>query len=461
MAIFAPLSIGRQALLANERAIAVTGHNISNVTTPGYSRQTPLLHATRPDDRGFGTGVEVASVVRSVDGFLEARQLASASSLGGATTGRQLLDRLQSLFPVGDEGVGNALAEFFAAANGVANNPQDLATRNQLLESGTTLAGQLRNAAGGLQTLQREADQRLGQAAFDANATLENLAQLNREIIAAERGGRETNDLRDQRQVALGELAKQLSIHVVEVEDGGVNVFASSGQGLVIGTEAATLTTELDPSFLGLDGNPLSRIGITARDGSVIDLSGDIGGSIGTLLGLRDQTIADDAASLDLLATSLRDAVNTVQTSATGRDLDGNVGSAFFSGTGAADFRVAITDPRGIAAAQGTNLADNANALALVAVQQQAFPALGGATLGDYFGTLQARVGQDARRAEQSASIEEDVSAALAAQRDAISGVSLDEEFTNLIRFQRGFQAAAQLINVSNVLLDDLLGLVS
>jgi len=461
MAIFAPLSIGRQALLANERAIGVTGHNISNVNTPGYSRQTPVLHATRPDDRGFGTGVEVASVVRSVDGFLEARQLASSSSLGGATTGRQLLDRLQSLFPVGEEGVGNALAEFFAAANGVANSPQDLATRNQLLESGTALAGQLRNAAGGLQTLQRETDQRIGQAAFDANATLQNLAQLNREIIAAERGGRESNDLRDQRQVALGELAKQLSIQVVEVESGGVNVFSSSGQGLLIGTDAATLTTELDPSLGGLDGNPLSRIGIAARDGSVIDLSGDVGGSIGTLLELRDQTVADDAASVDLLATSLRDAVNAVQTSATGRDLDGNVGSAFFSGTGAADFRVALTDPRGIAAAQGTNPADNANALALVAVQRQTFPALGGATLGDYFGTLQARVGQDARRAEQSASIEEDVSAALAAQRDAISGVSLDEEFTNLIRFQRGFQAAAQLINVSNVMLDDLLGLVS
>ena len=140
MAIFAPLSIGRQALLANERAIGVTGHNISNVNTPGYSRQTPVLHATRPDNQGFGTGVEVASVVRSVDGFLEARQLASASSLGGATTGRQLLDRLQSLFPVGEEGVGNALAEFFAAANGVANSPQDLATRNQLLEAGTALS---------------------------------------------------------------------------------------------------------------------------------------------------------------------------------------------------------------------------------------------------------------------------------------------------------------------------------
>ena len=460
MALFAPLSIGRQALLANERAIGVTGHNISNVNTPGYSRQTPVLHASRPDYQGFGNGVELQTVLRSVDGLLEARGLSSASALAGATTGRQLLDRLQALFPVGDEGIGNALAEFFAAANGVANNPQDLAVRNELLETGRTLAAQIRNAAGGLEQLQREADHRLGQAAFDANAMLQDVAQLNREIIAAQRGGRETNDLRDQRQVALGELAKQLSIQVVEQGDGGVNVFAASGQGLVIGGDPATLASELDPGLVGLDGNPLSRVGVVATDGNVISLSGDIGGTIGALLTLRDGTVADDAAALDLLATNLRDAVNAVQTNATARDLDGTVGTALFSGPGAADLQVALDDPRGIAAAGGSNLADNANALALVSVAQQTFPALGGATLGDYFGSLHARVGQEARRAETSAEIEENVSAGLAAQRDAISGVSLDEEFTNLIRYQRGFQAAAQLINVSNVLLDDLIGLI-
>ncbi len=460
MALFSPLSIGRQALLANERAIGVTGHNIANVNTRGYSRQTAVLHAARPDHQGFGNGVELKSVLRSVDGFLEARGLASASSLAGATTGRQLLDRLQALFPVGDEGIGDALAEFFTAANGVANNPQDLAVRNELLESGRTLAAQLRNAAGGIERLQREADERLGQAALDANATLQDIAQLNREIVAAERGGGETSDLRDQRQVALGELAKQLSIQVVEQADGDVNVFAASGQGLVIGPDAVTLASELDPGQLGLDGNPLSRVGVVATDGSVISLSGDIGGTIGTLFGLRDGTLADDAAALDLLATNLRDAVNAVQTDALGRDLDGNVGTAFFSGTGAADLTVALDDPRGVAAARGTNPADNANALALVSVAQQTFPALGGATLGDYFGSLHARVGQEARRADSAATIEENVSASLAAQRDAVSGVSLDEEFTNLIRFQRGFQAAAQLINVSNVLLDDLIGLI-
>jgi flagellar hook-associated protein 1 FlgK len=460
MAIFAPLSIGRQALLANERAIGVTGHNIANVNTPGFSRQQPVLNATRPDTRGFGTGVELSTVLRSVDGFLDARQLASAAALGGATTGRQLLDRVQSLFPVGDAGVGNALAAFFAAANAVADSPQDLATRNQLLEAGATLAGQLRNAAGGIQTLQRETDQRLGQAALDANGALQNLAQLNREIIAADRAGRETNDLRDQRQVALGKLAGQLSIQVVEGANGGVNVYAASGQGLLIGTDVATLATEADPGHLGLDGNPLSRIGIAAGDGSVISLSGAVGGTIGTLLGLRDQTLTGNAAALDQLTTNLRDAVNAVQTDPAGRDLNGAVGLAFFSGTGAADLRVGLTDPRGIAAAQGANLADNTNALALVDVAQQTFAALGGATLGGYFGTLQASIGQQAQRADESASVEENVSSALSAQREAISGVSLDEEFTNLIRFQRGFQAAAKLINVSNGLLDDLLGLV-
>jgi flagellar hook-associated protein 1 FlgK len=460
MSIFAPLTIGRQALLASERAIGVTGHNIATVNTPGYTRQTPVLHATRPDAQGFGTGVEVEAVVRSVDAFLAARQRTSASSLGGATTGRQLLDRLQALFPVGDLGIGNALAEFFASANALADSPQDLAVRNELLEAGHALASQIRGAAGGIQTLQREADQRLGQAAFDANAVLQNLAQLNREIIAAHHAGRAPNDLRDQRELALAELAKQLSIQVIEAEDGGVNVFAASGQGLLIGTDAATLTTELDPTALGLDGNPLSKIGIAARDGSVISLAGDVGGTIGTLLGLRDTTLTADTAALDLLASSLRDAVNAVQTSATGRDLDGNVGLAFFGGTGAADLVVSMTDPRGIAAAQGANLADNTNAIALAAVAQQSFPALDGATLDEFFGTLHARIGQQARRADDAATIEENVAAALAAQREAVSGVSLDEEFTNLIRYQRAFQAASQIINVSNILLDDLIGLV-
>jgi flagellar hook-associated protein 1 FlgK len=461
MAIFAPLAIGRQALLANERAIGVTGHNIANANTPGYSRQRAVLSAERPDQDGFGSGVRMIDVERAVDPLLDARLLVNASALGGAITGHQLLDRLQAFFPVGDRGVGNALAEFFAAANALADNPQDLASRNQLLEAAHAVASQLRSAAGGIQTLQREADERLGQAAFDANAVLEQVAHLNREIVAAEQGGRATNDLRDQRQAALGELAGQLAIQVIETADGGVDVVAASGQAVVMGADAATLTTEPDGSQLGLDGNPLSRVGIRLPGGAVVALAGSIGGAIGALLDVRDRTLPGNAADLDRLAVALRDSVNAVQTDPAGRDLNGAVGLAFFSGTGAADLAVAISDPRGIAAARSTELSDNSNALALAAVAQQTFPALGGATLSTYFGTVHARIGQQARGADDAQSIQENVSAALSAQREAISGVSLDEEFTDLIRFQRAFQAAAQLINVSNTMLDDLLGLVS
>jgi flagellar hook-associated protein 1 len=121
---------------------------------------------------------------------------------------------------------------------------------------------------------------------------------------------------------------------------------------------------------------------------------------------------------------------------------------------------VALSDPRGIAAAQSLVSGDNTNALALVGLQSTTQGALSGATLGDYFGALQARVGSLVRSAEDAATVEEGLLANVSAQRDAVSGVSLEEEFTDLIRFQRGFQAAAQLISVGDSLLEELIGMV-
>ena len=174
------------------------------------------------------------------------------------------------------------------------------------------------------------------------------------------------------------------------------------------------------------------------------------------LLDVRDNTTPAVAADLDSLATTLRDAVNAVQTDPAGRDLDGSVGAAFFAGTGAADLTVALTDPRGIATARTANPGDNTGAQALLALGDTTFAALGDVTLGDFFGGIQAHAGALARTADAQATIEQTVSDTLSAQRDAVSGVSLEEEFTNLIQFQRGFQAASQLIVVSNHMLDDL-----
>jgi len=149
-----------------------------------------------------------------------------------------------------------------------------------------------------------------------------------------------------------------------------------------------------------------------------------------------------------------------VQTDPAGRDLDSALGTALFAGAGADDLTVALTDPRGLAAALSADPADNANALALQRVGTTAFAALDGATLTDRFAVFHAAIGSDAREATDRATVAEAVATSLAAQRDAVSGVSLEEEFTDLIRCQRGFQAASQLIAVSSGLFDDLLGMI-
>lgn len=456
MGIFDVLAAGRSGLLAQQRALGTTGSNIANVNTPGYSRQRTILESI-PGSGGYG--VRVAGVEQVVDAFLEARLLGQSSAASGAIARYELLDAVQRVFPLGSTSVGGALQEFFAAANELATHPEDIAVRTELLERARDVAGRLRDAAAGLAAIQREADQRIATGVGDANRLLDRIAALNRSIAGSEAGGGSANELRDQRRQLLGELSQRLGVRTVERDDGSVDVFTRSGLTLVSGGDAARLEARLGTT-LGLDGAALHDVGVVAPDGSLIPLGADPGGEIGARLTVRDADVTGVAADLDLLAITLRDAVNAVQTNAAGRDLDGLVGAPLFAGTGAADLTVVLTNPRGIAAAQGLASGDNANALALVGLQSAPQPALAGATLGDWFGTLQARVGTAVRGAEDTASMEEGLLAFATAQRDAVSGVNLEEEFTELIRFQRGFQAAAQLISVGDGLLEELIGMV-
>src|SRR5439155_847515 len=238
MSIFAPLSIARQALLAQQRALQVTGQNIANVNTPGYSRQSVVLTSVPPEGDAVGGGVRAGAVLQAVDPFLEARRLASASTLAAATTSRDLLDRIQGTFPVQGAGIGTALQEFFAAANALATSPQDIGTRSDLLQKAETLASQLRASAASLASSQRDVDRQVVQTTRDANQLLTTIASLNANIHAAEVGGATANDLRDARREALLSLAKSLDVHVVEQSDGTTNVYATSGVALVLGRRA-------------------------------------------------------------------------------------------------------------------------------------------------------------------------------------------------------------------------------
>jgi flagellar hook-associated protein 1 len=457
MAISDILNSGRSSLIAQQRALRVNGNNIANVNTPGYARQRAVLQSV---PTSAGGGVRVSGVEQVVDRFVETRLLGQSSTAAGASARRDLLENVQNLFPVGDASVNGAVQDFFAAANELSAHPEDLAARNELLNRAESLAGKLRSSAQGLGAVQREADDRVTANVADANSILKRVADLNRSI-ALEEGttGSSANELRDQRRAALGDLANLVGIRTVEKDDGSVDVFTRTGVSLVSGGDAKQLGARLGTS-VGLDGAPLHDVGVVAPDDSLIPLGSDPGGEIGARLVVRDDDVPTHAAALDAIATTIRDAVNGVQTDPAGRDLDGLVGSALFAGTGAADLTVALTDPRGIAAAQSTDPNDNANALALTNLQSVTFAGLGGQTISDAMGTLQTDVGASVRDATDAEAVQDGLLANVQAQRDAVSGVSLEEEFTDLIRFQRAFQAAAQLITVGDNMLQELIGMV-
>jgi len=232
---------------------------------------------------------------------------------------------------------------------------------------------------------------------------------------------------------------------------------------LVSGASAVALATTLDPSNIGLDWRALTKFGLANAGGGLIPTGDAIGGGeLGALVELRDGVLVDVATDLDTLANALRDAVNAVQTDPSGRDLNGDVGGELFdaAASGASDMAVVITDPRKIAAARSSNPGDNQNALAMAALRDAGQASLGEETFTSYHSGIVVTVGIMARSMQDRYELMRGVEQQLSATREAVSGVSLEEEVTNLIKFQRAFQASASLISTAERMFDELLNLV-
>jgi flagellar hook-associated protein 1 FlgK len=467
MAISNALTIGQRALLAAETALAVTGQNIANVGTPGYSRQVAELVSDPALRNGqgvlIGTGVHVARVSQVVDPLLQRRLLGAATARQEEGVRHDQLAALAAIVnDVDSPSVASALAAFFDAADALARNPAGLAERETFLARAGALAEELNRRSAAVAGLQRAVDDRLAAATVEANDTIHRLADLNRAIVAAEIGGQRANDLRDERARALERLAALVGISAVEDPRGAVTVSASNGVVLV-GANAVVHTLGVAPGAPGIDGRPLSQPGVVTAGGDFIPLAGAFGqGEVAGLLDVRDGAVAEAASALDDFAVAVRDAANLIQTDRNARDLDGTptTGAPIFDGTGAADLTVVLTDPRRVAAALSTEPGDNQNALRFADLRSAPQVGLGSVTFAAYLAGRQAAIGEQAARAEAAAAASDLLHAELETQRLALSGVNLNEELTNLLKYQRAFQAAARVISVNDAVLEDLINLI-
>jgi flagellar hook-associated protein 1 FlgK len=324
------LDIAKSALFTAQQALTVTGHNIGNVNTPGFSRQEVILTEERPVDGRpgqVGTGVKITEIRRAVDAFLNRELTESQEDLGQFTVAREELRRLESLF--GDargQGLAGQLNEFFKALQDATTTPSQVTPRSVVLGKAATLSSTFHQINADLLDTRRAVDVQIEVTISDINSLTKKIAEFNSQIKSAEVSGQNANDLRDQRDLAVNELATRIEVLTLERPDGTVSVFTA--RGLVLVDQETTR----------------NLVGVESPDNqSLLDIGYDTGGtqpsiisdliSTGRLRGLldvRDRTIPSVQRGIDALAGSLLTEVNQVHRR--GYGLDGSTGQDFFTG---------------------------------------------------------------------------------------------------------------------------------
>lgn len=468
--LFDTLNLGARSLQVQQQAIEVAGHNLANVNNPAYARQRLAVATSPPIPTPigpFGTGVDAVAVRQLRDALLDAQITRETSvrgyldatlqalQLGQAILG-QTIDRQTGAAEAlaGIEGLGSqfSLAEelsaLFSAFQSLSTQPSSLSERQNVLAAAENLAGTLRQLDGRLAALRDALHQSLQTEVLKANQLLAEIANYNRQIVAAEAGGQVTaNDLRDARQQRLEELARIVPIQTVAQSNGAVDVTVN-GVTLVSGVH-------LQDTLALYDAGAGRLLVQTTQGGPALTLtSGTLQGTIEARDGAL-QTLRDD---LNALAAALIREVNALHRP--GYSLTGSTGADFFTGTNAADIavnRALLEQPALLQAAGQPNApGDNQVALALAQLAGQRHADLGHQTFSQFYAQTVARLGQGLDWTNRALADQEAVEKMLLRQRDAISGVSVDEEMTDLIKFQKAFEASAKLIAT----LDEMLSTV-
>ena len=347
------LNTSLTGLLAFQNGLATTSHNIANVNTEGYSRQRVqfgTLPATNTGAGFIGRGVQIESITRVFDEFRMGQLRENVAEQSRLETLYQLSSGIDDLLASPDSGLSVPLQNFTSSVQTLADNPASISARQVLLADANTLADRFHSLADQYNTLSAEVNTRLNSTVNEVNALAGTVADLNLAIrdASAAAGGSVPNDLLDQRDQALQQLAGQIGIDVVDQADGTVSVFVGNGQPLVLGQDANELT--LVPGEFP-SANP--TIAIEMGGGTSIPLPDVSGGTVGGLMDFRREVLDPGRNSLGQLATALAHTFNSQHRD--GMDLDGNLGGDFFSvvppeitpatsNTGAGNISVAVTD---------------------------------------------------------------------------------------------------------------------
>ncbi len=313
MGLTSALFIGQTALNASQIALQVTGNNIANVATPGFSRQTVTFEPTRGafigNNATIGRGVELSRISRAIDPALLARLRSTISDQQSAQISQASLSQLEALTnELTGRDLSSQLSSFFNAFSEVANDPTSSVVREAAVENSASLASFIRGLRGDVLRTRSQLDAQLSGAVRRADGLLNEIADLNKAVVLSELGGNngEDGNLRDQRDSLITELSSLMDITTQERQSGSVDIFVDS-QPVVLGPEARGV--ELRTRSVG---DELVVEVITSESQAVLGIRT---GQIGSLLDQRDNEIERTLGDIDELAAALIFEVNRIATS--------------------------------------------------------------------------------------------------------------------------------------------------
>jgi flagellar hook-associated protein 1 FlgK len=472
---FSGLNTATTALWAQRRAIDVTGQNIANVNTEGYSRQRADLRAiggsTVPafysTSDGIGGGVQADSVLRIRDAFLEGRghtERANSARLVAESDALGLVE--QAFREPGETGIQSLLSDMWNGWDDLSIHPTDPGARGQVLQRLDTLVDGVAFSHTQLGSQWRQQRESLTVLVADVNAAATSIAELNLAIQRVTQSGGTANDLVDQRDLLVMKVAEQVGAIVRPAKDGMLDVVVG-GMSLVAGASANALQVA---GALGPDGvsppppavaDPVRLV--TAAGGYPVPTGGTARGQLTAM----NEVIPAYRARLDQLAVKLAGDLNGVHDAAlnpNSYDRTGVPGTAIlgFSGTpGAATLRVLITDsdrlaasslpPVGVPPAPVVPSADGSNADRIAELRQ------GSTSVDAGYRQLIVELGVQAAVTERSLGIQEVITTQVDASRESVAGVNIDEEMTNMLQYQHAYSAAGRLVTAIDQMLDTLI----
>lgn len=458
--------IAKNALTANQLALQMISHNIANVDTPGYARQETVLQEAMPMPSPvglIGNGVKVTEVRRFVDKFLDDTITKKNTDLEYQKTSEQYLQQIEGILNEDNSKLTTNLTAFFNAWQDLSTDPTSVPARVALETQGENLARSIRAVYSDLRGLQKQINNAVGQEVDNVNRITTAIATLNQSISQGGTDG-QANDYLNQRTELLKELSGELGIVSFQDNNGGITVLTADGTPLVDGNNHWNLKVS-DPNATGS-----YRINWEDSAGNLSDITASVkNGTLGSMLQERDVDAQNFIDQLDALAETVTTQVNQIHQ--TGYNLNQTTDISFFkplTQNYAADMDVSDeikNDVNNIAATSSLDRpTDNDITLGIAGLGETNLSfTVNGNTLQarpvDFVSSMLSRVGQLTKNAQDLVTYQDNTMTILKQQREAVSGVSLDEELTNMMQYQRAYQAAARLISVADEMLVTVLGI--